>query len=270
MTRTAANPQAPNPLLDLLRQTCSLLGLMLLGLVAVPASAGQIVLNQHTDLEGLYDPAEGWMPVAEGVWERQTPDGRFERFARGAAGLRAMAAELRTELLGLLDTYLQDPTVERSQLIHSRLELLHELEEGILRAESAPASSTGACQRTFSFGADAQPDFCTNQAAANASYSTDNPAACPEQCTVVAEAEVTRDTCQFGEKTDRETCQLTGTNVGCQASAELSDPPRLLCRSRAFASIYCPDLGLFQSQEDTSNQCNDVPGPIACITCRLE
>lgn len=269
MTRTATNPQAPNPLVDLLRWTCSLLGLMLLGL-AVPASAGQIVLNQDTGLEGLHDPAEGWLPVAEGVWERQTEDGRFERFARGAAGLRAMAAELRTELLGLLDTYLQDPTVEHSQVIHSRLKLLRRLEEGILRAESAAASSTGACQRSFSFGANAQPNLCTNQATANASYSTDNPAACPEQCTVVAEAEVTRDTCQFGEKTDRETCQLTGTNVGCQASAELSDPPRVLCRSRAFASIYCPGLGLFQSQEDTSNQCKEDSGPIACFTCRLE
>jgi hypothetical protein len=240
----------------------------LLALLALPgALAAEIRSESSFDLESLRTPAgEGWLPVAKGVWQRPAVNGRTETYAQGRDGLAHVLPTLRAQLAELAKVYVAWPDDENRNALEEFTRFLEKIEAAIAD-ESRPAGPRGAltktnCQYNFSYGADAFPTQCTNNATANASYSAtgDN---C-ESCEVNAFAYVER-TCRSVTTTRSQSCFDSGTNVSCTANASLNGAANS-CFGQGFASIFCSALNsLFLSTSDTSTSC----GTGLCLFCAI-
>ena len=205
-----------------------------------------------------------WVPVAEGLWQRSTPDGRTETYATGAEGLRKALPQLRARLVEAVETFLADPTEDMKQVLDTQTRLIEQVEQGIAQAErrtaqglSSATAPLAACQRTFNYGAEAQAVVCTTYGDANASYSTN----CPESCEVYAYA-YTRRTCGNVTSSTSQSCTDSGTNVSCSASVSMNGgfnvPYNNSCFTEAAASIYCQALNqLYLSDYDSDIACKD-------------
>lgn len=217
------------------------------------------------DLEALRSPrGEGWLPVAKGAWTRPALDGRTETFVQGADGLAYVLPTLRTHLAELAKAYIAWPDSERRDALEEYTRFLKKIEAAVARGGSgsprASLEKTTNCQYNFSYGADAFPTQCTNNATANASY-TASSGTCAS-CDVYASAYVER-TCRTVTTTRSQTCSDSGTSVSCAANASLNGAANS-CYAYAFASIYCAALNnLYLSTSDTSASC----GTGICLFC---
>lgn len=241
---------------------------LLFALLALPGSLSAGIRAESEDgisFETLRDPASGWHPVAKGVWKRLAPDGRTETYAEGRAGLAHMLPTLRAHLAELVEAYLAQPDGERQDALAEYSRFIEKIEAAVASKDPSdrPGSLTKTnCQYTFSYGADAFPTQCTNNASANASYSVTGTGCA--SCDVYAYAYVQR-TCRGTTTTRSQSCSDSGTNVSCSASASLTGAANN-CYGYGFSSIYCAALNnLYLSTSDTDTSC----GTGICLACVL-
>lgn len=257
-----------------MRNLCKLgLGLVTL-LLWVPgmASAGtRVTALGEGNLTPIFDSSEGWTAAAEGFWQRPNANGEgIETYASGVEGLENALAHLKQRLSELVDAYLAHPTDKRREILDNHMALVHEVEADLAAKqkaadenpfggfEAAPqALAAPACTRTFTYGTSINRFHCLENTPANASYSTNNPTACPQQCTVHAYSYASA-TCNDPVE-DSQSCTQTGTNVSCATNVVVYSQGT--CYLYAFASIHCPDLGgLYLYESDSKNTC-------LCGTC---
>jgi hypothetical protein len=244
--------------------------MLLLGLLAFAGNLQAGVRAEGDDgisLDSLRNPAgSGWVPVAKGLWQRSTPDGRMETFAQGREGLESVLPALRTHLAELAKAYVEWPDDERRVALEEYTNFLKKIEAAVAARDRA-AAPRGAqtktnCQYNFSYGADAFPTQCTNNAKANASYSATGTNC--ESCDVSAYAYVER-TCRGTTTTRSQSCFNSGTSVSCSVSASLTGAANS-CFGYGFASIYCAALNnLYLSTSDTDSSC----GTGICLACAI-
>jgi len=241
---------------------------LLLALLLLPASLAAGVRADGQDgitRDSLRDPANGWHPVAKGAWQRSTPDGRTETYAEGRDGLTYVLPTLRTHLAELVDAYLARPDSDRQDALAEYSRFIEKVEKAVGRGPSSDGRGSltkTSCQYTFSYGADAFPTHCTNNAQANASYSATSSGERCASCDVYSYAYVQR-TCGSNTTTQSQSCSDSGTSVSCSSSASLGNPAGS-CYAYAFASIYCANLNnLYLSTSDTDTSC----GTGICLAC---
>jgi hypothetical protein len=226
-------------------------------LMLVGASLAQMELTITDGREGEDLAAQGWTQVEEGLWERTALDGRKEKFVSGIAGLEKVLPSLREQLGSLMDAYLNHPTAANKRALDQQSQLISAVESNIGSARGKnPAgvkAAATACTRTFTYGANTSYHHCLDVAASNASYSTSNPTACPQQCTVYSYAYVSK-YCGGVQTQDSQSCTQTGTNVSCSSFVE--NYAGTNCYHYAYASIHCPLLNnLYLSQSDFATTC---------------
>lgn len=239
---------------------------LLFALLLLPVGLSAGVRSDSQDgigLQALRDPASGWHPVAKGAWQRSAPDGRTETYVEGRDGLVFVLPTLRAHLAELVDAYLAQPDTERHDALAEYSRFIEKIEAAAAGKGPAPnprGQTKSGCTYTFSYGADAFPTHCTNNAQANASYSAD--ARTCESCDVYAYAYVQR-TCGSTTTTQSQSCSDSGVGVSCSASASLGTAAGN-CYAYAFSSIYCADLNnLYLSTSDTDTSC----GTGLCLSC---
>lgn len=240
--------------------------------ISGPASAGERVkTGGAADLTPIFDTSQGWETTTAGLWQRPSPEGDgVETYATGIDGLRGALVHLKARLSELVDAYLASPTEKRREILDNHMALVHEVEADLAAKEKAAAENpfagfesapqalaAPACQRTFSYGTSINRFHCLENTPANASYSTNNPTACPEKCTVHAYSYASA-TCNDPVE-DSQSCTQTGTNVSCATNVVVYSAGS--CYLYAFASIHCPALGgLYLYESDSKNTC-------LCGTC---
>lgn len=236
----------------------ALVALVLMGLAGVSgAQTTRLTLTDGHEAADL--AAQGWTEVAEGLWQRGSMDGRKETFVTSAAGLEKVLPVLREQEARLMETFLAKPTRANRKALDAQTQLVAAVEANLIAARAkkpaakADEEAAAACTRNFSYGADVRSFHCYDVADASASYSTSNPTACPEQCTVHAYSYIST-TCGGTLMENTDSCTQTGTNVSCSTWADgyFSAP----CYDYAFASIHCPQLNnLYLSQSDYTTGC---------------
>jgi hypothetical protein len=227
----------------------------LLGLAAMSeAQDAQTRLTITDGQEAASLKAQGWAAVSEGLWERTTLDGRKETFVSGAAGLENILPALRQQVEDAQQVFAHNPSPANKRALDARTQLVAAVEANLLSAAAAPAAAA-PCTRTFTYGADVNhPGHCIDQAWANASYSTSNPTACPQQCTVQSYAYGSSQCGTNPPTVESDSCALTGTNVSCSSLAWAQFGTT--CYEYASASIHCPQLNnLYLSQTDSDTFC---------------
>lgn len=235
-------------------QIALLAGLAMLMLAGASLAQMQLTITDGRESENL--AAQGWTQVEEGLWERVALDGRKEKFVSGAAGMEKVLPSLREQLGSLMEAYLAQPTPANKRALDQQSQLVTAVEANVrgARGQKPGAKATAAvCSRTFSYSADTFFHHCVDVASASASYSTNNPTACPQQCTVYAYAYVSG-YCGGIQNQNSDSCTLTGTNVSCYAWVDNYSGNN--CYHYAFASIHCPQLNnLYLSQSDSASTC---------------
>ncbi|HEX6898753.1 MAG TPA: hypothetical protein VF789_03525 [Thermoanaerobaculia bacterium] len=240
---------------------------VLIGLAGVSSAQTRLTVTDGREAEDL--KAQGWKQVEKGLWQRTSPDGRKETFVSGTEGLEKALPLLRQQEARLMEAFLAKPTEANKRALDQQSQLVDAVAAN-LRSSQARASQTktlvypvdpepveggGGCTRTFSYGADVRSFHCIDVADSSASYSTNNPTVCPEQCTVYTYSYISS-TCGGTLYEDIKTCSKTGTNVSCSSWAQGSFAAP--CYDYAFASIHCPQLNnLYLSQSDYTTSCFD-------------
>jgi hypothetical protein len=236
---------------------------LVLALFPLAASAGTQVTAEGSNLAPVFDASEGWKAVANGVWQRPAPGG-VETYATGVQGLRYALDQLQKQLVPLVDGFLASPSDKRKEILDNHLALVREVEEDLAAKEkgaagkpedvpfdSANAAAAASCTRSFTYGANTGSFHCLKQATANAAYSTSNPTACPELCTVHSYAYAQSSCSDPMEVSD--SCTLTGTSVSCSSWASVYAAGT--CYFYGFGSVHCPALGglyLYQTTSDST------------------
>ncbi len=245
---------------QVMRWSCVLL---VIALFPFAASAGTQVTAEGSNFTPVFNASEGWKAVANGVWQRPAPGG-IETYATGVEGLRYALGQLQKQLVPLVDGFLASPSEKRKEILDNHLALVREVEADLAAKEKAAvgnsvaapfdpnqAAAAAACTRTFSYGATTGSSHCWKQANANAAYSTSNPTACPEQCTVHSYA-YAQSSCSDPMETS-DSCTLTGTSVSCSSWAGVIAAGT--CYFYGFGSVHCPALGglyLYQTTSDST------------------
>lgn len=230
--------------------------LLVLALLPIAAAAETRVTAEGSNLTPVFDASEGWQPVADGVWQRPAPGG-IETYATGVEGLRYALGQLQQQLVPLVDRFLANPSERSKEILDNHLALVREVEADLAAKEKAAIgnpdkAAAPACTRSFSYGANTASFHCLKQANASASYSTSNPTACPELCTVHSYA-YAKASC-FEPQEFSDSCTLTGTNVSCSSRAEVFAAGT--CYFYGFGSVHCPALnGLFLYQTISDPTC---------------
>ncbi len=231
-----------------------LAGLAMLMLAGASLAQMQLTVTDGRETEDL--AAQGWTQVEEGLWERIALDGRKEKFVSGVAGLEKVLPSLREQLASLMDTYLTHPTAANKRALDQQSQLISAVEANVGSARGKnPGTKAAAapCSRTYTYSADTSYHHCLDQAYASAGYSTSNPTACPQQCTVYSYAYVSK-YCGGVQTQDSQSCTQTGTNVSCSSFVE--NYAGTNCYHYAYASIHCPQLNnLYLSQSDFATTC---------------
>ena len=242
------------------RRSCALAVFAVFALFPLAASAGTRVTAEGSNLTPIFDAKEGWKAVADGVWQRPAAGG-VETYATGVEGLRYALRQLQEQLVPLVDGFLASPSEKRKEILDNHLALVREVEADLAAKEKAAIenpdaglledalAAAPACTRSFSYGATTGSFHCIKQSSASASYSTSNPTACPELCTVHSYA-YAKSTCNDPIE-ESDTCTLTGTNVSCSSWAGVYAAGS--CYFYAFGSVHCPALGglyLYQTTSD--------------------
>lgn len=226
-------------------------------LVLAGTSEAQTRLTITAGNEAASLKAQGWAAVADGLWQRTTLDGRKETFVSSAAGLENVLPALRQQQSDLADVFLQDPSEANKRALDAQAQLVAAVEANLRSAalDGELSEKAAACTRTFSYGADVSYfGHCVDSADATASYSTSNPTACPEQCTVQTYAYTSYKCGSNPATVDSDSCAQTGTNVSCASSAWAFIGSQ--CYQYASASIHCPQLNnLYLSQTDYATAC---------------
>jgi hypothetical protein len=225
------------------------------------ASAEQTRLTIADGQESAGLAAQGWLQVDEGIWQRTAAKGGKETYVSGAAGLAKVLPSLRDEQRRLQEAFWTDPSEANKRALDGQVQLVAAVEANLLAGAISgkgglqnTAAATTACTRTYTYSADVFSGHCTDQAYAAASYSTSNPTACPQQCTVHAYAYGSKQCGSAVPEVYSENCSLTGTNVSCSAWSYTQFGST--CYQYAFASIHCPQLNnLYLSQSDSGTTC---------------
>lgn len=244
----------------------SLSGLLLTALLASsPLAALSFTVTDGDESASLV--SQGWSETSPGLWERETLEGQKETFVSSAEGLRSILPRLKEEAQKRFADYLAKPSAENQRAYDEQKALLDSVVAN-LQAPAAPpgkaknrlqsqgsAAVAAACTRTYDYWVSLGGTHCTDQANAYASYSTSNPTACPQQCTVHAYSYHSGTPCPSGSPyTQSDSCALTGTNVTCLTETYGGFAKN--CYFYAFASIHCPALNnLFLSQSGTNSVC---------------
>jgi hypothetical protein len=234
---------------------------LVLAMFPLAASAGTQVTAEGSNLTPVFEAGDGWKTVANGVWQRPAPGG-VETYATGVQGLRFALDQLQKQLVPLVDGFLASPSDKRKEILDNHLALVREVEadlaakekagvenSGAVSFDSTNAAAAAACTRSFSYGANINSFHCLKQANANAAYSTSNPTACPELCTVHSYAYAQSSCSDPMEVSD--SCTLTGTSVSCSSYAYVYAAGT--CYFYGFGSVHCPALGglyLYQTTSD--------------------
>jgi hypothetical protein len=241
-------------------------------LLAVSLSLGvdagtRTTVEGSGDLTPIFEAAQSWTTEGAGLWHRPSADGKgIETYATGIEGLEQALVQLKDRLSLLVDAYLAKPTDKRRELLDNHMALVREVEADLAakRAaveadllggfEAAP-QALAACQRTFSYGTSINRRYCLENTPANASYSTDNPTACPEQCTVHTYSYAVTECLGHINEEYSHSCSQTGTNVSCYSNVIVQSEGDF-CYLYSFASIHCPQLGgLYLYESDYKNTC---------------
>jgi hypothetical protein len=232
-----------------------LMAVAVLGLSGAADAQTRLTITDGREAASL--EAGGWVVVSEGLWQRSTLDGRKETFVSGAAGLQSVLPVLREQQRDLQEAFAADPSAANKRALDGQTQLIEAVEANLVSAvvSGKAGADTTACTRTFSYGADAfYLGHCVDESTATASYSTSNPTACPQLCTVQTYAYASRKCGSEPAVVDSDSCALTGTNVSCASSAFAFIGSQ--CYLYASASIHCPQLNnLYLSQTDYATAC---------------
>ena len=233
----------------------------LLGFAGISNAQTRLTITDGREVEDLM--AQGWKQIEEGLWQRKSPEGRTETFVTGAEGLEKALPILRQQEMRLMEAFLAKPNERNKHALDEQSQLVDAVEANVQAARARTGRTKGlaptepalaaACTRNFSYGADVRSFHCIDVADSSASYSTSNPTACPEQCTVHTYSYISS-TCGGTLYEDTQTCTQTGTNVSCSSWAQGSYAGP--CYDYAYASIHCPQLNnLYLSQTDYWTTC---------------
>lgn len=236
--------------------------------LSVSVDAGtQTTVKGNEDLTPIFDAAQSWTTEGAGLWQRPSADGKgIETYATGIEGLEQALVQLKDRLSLLVDAYLAKPTDKRRELLDNHMALVREVEADLaakkLAAEEdlfggfeAAPQALAACQRTFSYGTSINRFHCLENTPANASYSTNNPTACPQLCTVHTYSYALTECGGVPVEEYSDSCSLTGTNVSCASNVVVYSAGDF-CYLYSFASIHCPQLGgLYLYESDYKDTC---------------
>jgi hypothetical protein len=233
----------------------SICAILVLGLAAI-ASANQLA---------AVDPAEGWLQVANGYWQRTTEDGRLQTIAQGREALEMVLADLNARMVELVDLYLSNPTEEMKQALDAHTRIIASVERGIASSAAKATIPAGWCTVDWDANAGgANP--CINYANAMSLYEGSSPGDCFGLCDLYAYSYVDRELCDGRIVSSSSSCYHPDTiNRTCNVSESLSDGPARRCYASAYASISCPDVGYYQSDDAYSYSCGFL-----CPVCPIK
>ncbi|HJX27619.1 MAG TPA: hypothetical protein VJ885_06870 [Thermoanaerobaculia bacterium] len=141
LDHSSENVDIEGGLVDLKKSLASaLLCLAIIGAGARPGSAQQVQPLEPEWLRQMY--AEGWQKVQEGVLQRDTGGGEFERFSYGAEGLQWLVQRYEQQVADLRSRYDASPSEDLAELIeHLEGEILRR--EGTLDSEPSADAVSG-------------------------------------------------------------------------------------------------------------------------------
>jgi hypothetical protein len=225
--------------------------------------------NAGSNVPGL-DPADGWIQVNEGYWERLTTDGKLQTVAIGSAGLEQVLGNLNAEMVMLVEEYLAHPDEEMLEVLDGHLKHIASVEANLLTTKEAAGSIPGAipipldwCE--YEWEADAGGfAVCTNYADAYSAYRGSSADDCMGLCDLYAYGYVRRTLCNNSDITQTHSCFRNDViNQECDVYASLYSVAARSCWAYATAYVNCPDYSYYRSETDTSTSCGICKA--ACI-----
>ena len=243
------------------RSRLVLIGLVLAWVAATSPLAAQDGREQSPgSLLAAPSAADGWSPIADGVWERTDASGNVETRASGKAGLAWDLQKQRAELEALVSEYLAKPDPELKKLLDIQLQINRDLENSVKNwtAQVAPGLVSPAC--AINWQASAGPISCGNKGSADVSYFGSSEEDCFGSCYIYAYAFTTRG-CGGKYTNVVDHCSDTGINIACSAQS-VQTGCYTSCWSKGKAKIICPD---FTIQKTLTNTVCSSGG--LCCTC---
>lgn len=246
------------------------LGLTLMALALVAVAPVQTAQAQDRAPMLLLepDPAQGWEKDAAGVWSRSLAEGGIQTEYRGVQGMDAMLDELNAQLVRLVDAYLANPTDELATTMDAHLAFIRQVETGVVSADTGSDGPAGLatraapeCKVTYDADCGSRSE-CVNYASADVSYTGSSAEECFGECNIYTYAYVDKTTCNDTLYTSSQSCNDTGINISCSASASLAQNGLKGCNTSSQAYIYCPDIDWGQSETCSGQHCGQF-----CLHC---
>jgi hypothetical protein len=211
------------------------------------------------------DPADGWVQLNDGYWERLTADGKLQTVAIGSAGLEQVLANLNADMVMLVEQYLANPNDDMLATLDAHLTHIDIVKKNLEMSRATKAAipvPVGWCNVNWSADAGGGPG-CINWAEAAASYSGSSPDDCFGLCDLSAYAYASRVLCNHNEISQSHSCFRNDViNDQCDVYASVSSSAARSCYSYASAYVSCPDTGYYRSETDTSTICG------LCMACK--
>ncbi|HEX4959853.1 MAG TPA: hypothetical protein VF173_03370 [Thermoanaerobaculia bacterium] len=209
--------------------------------------------------------AEGWKPIAAGVYERQRGPNKVEHMGYGREGLTWTVGELNRQLENLMQEYQTFPSEDLAKVIdHLSVKIFNAKRE--LTSSKSLSSITDAvtgagCSICYSATADAYYLTSTAGVAAIADASFSNNCGFSGDTYAYAYARATTATGTTNTVTQED--PHTGTSVSSHASATANGVSN--CSSSANSYAQSTGLGIAYTTSDTNSLCPAPSNPITNV-----
>ncbi|HEX3556321.1 MAG TPA: hypothetical protein VIA62_24140 [Thermoanaerobaculia bacterium] len=206
--------------------------------------------------------AEGWKPIAVGVYERQRGPNKVEHMGYGREGLVWTVGELNRQLTNLMQEYQSYPSEDLARVIDHLSVKVANAQREIQNTKSltsvTEAVSGGGCSICYSATADAYYLTSTQGvgAIADASFNSNCGYSGDTYAYVFARATLNGTTTTVTQEDPH-----TGTSVTSHASASVYGSAD--CSSTANSYAQSTALGISYTTSDSNSSCPPVANPLA-------
>jgi hypothetical protein len=206
--------------------------------------------------------AEGWKPIAKGVYERQRGPNKFEHIGYGREGLVWMIGELKRQVTELRQEYQRYPSEDLAKVIGHLSVKIADAERDLRNTKSFAEVSKIAgpsCSICYSATADAYPlSGSSGQgvgAIADAKFNDDCGNTGDTYAFATARATLNGTT----NTVTQEDLQRTGTSVSNHAAAVVNGASDCFSAARSYAQSTA--LGISYTTSDNNTSCPSPPPP---------